>query len=246
MGSEGSSESRSNPATYTKLFSRIRALFAATADARAMGFDASHFSFNVEAGRCPECAGAGATQVEMQFLSDVTLTCESCEGKRFREQILAVRLDGLNIDEVLHLTLREAASFFKADEALVEKLWFLDALGLGYLELGQPINTLSGGESQGLKLASKVMNTSKGQLLFLIDEPTTGLHLEDVRQLLEVLHGLVEKGHSAIVIEYHMDVIAAADHVVDLGPEAGSDGGFGNNLIKAKSFCDSTGREAAI
>jgi excinuclease ABC subunit A len=216
---------RGNPATYTKLFDRIRDLFAASAEARDAGLGRSAFSFNVEGGRCPECAGAGAVQVEMQFLSDVTLPCEACGGKRFRGEVLRVRVCGCNVHEVLQLTVAEAIEFFAGDPELEEKLRFLENLGLGYLRLGQPIHTLSGGEAQRLKLAGKVLEARRGRLLFLIDEPTTGLHIDDVGRLLEVLRGLVERGHGVVVIEHHLDVIAAADHVIDLGPEGGDQGG---------------------
>jgi excinuclease ABC subunit A len=216
---------RGNPATYTKIFDLIRKLFASTPEARAARLGAGSFSFNVEGGRCPECAGAGAVQVEMQFLSDVTLTCELCRGKRFRDQVLGVRYATKNIHEVLELTIREARRFFAGEGALAEKLELLEAIGLGYLKLGQPINTLSGGEAQRLKLAGRCLEARRGRLLFLIDEPTTGLHLEDVRKLLEVLQGLVDLGHGVIVIEHHLDVILQADHVIDLGPEGGDAGG---------------------
>ena len=216
---------RGNPATYTKIHDSIRKLFAGSPDAKAAGFTARHFSFNVEGGRCPECSGAGATQVEMQFLSDVTLPCEACCGKRFTKEVLRVRFRGKTIDETLRMTIREAMGFFALEPSLVEKLNFLDALGLGYLTLGQPINTLSGGESQRLKLAGHVLDSKRGKLLFLLDEPTTGLHLEDVAKLIEVLRGLVEKGHSVVVIEHHLDVVESADWVLDLGPEGGDGGG---------------------
>lgn len=216
---------RGNAATYTKIFDRIRTLFANSAEAQAAGLAARNFSFNVEGGRCPECKGAGAIQVEMQFLSDVTLACESCGGKRFRPEVLRVRYQGRSIDQVLDMTLRESMSFFSQDSVLLQKLNFLEALGLGYLTLGQPLNTLSGGEAQRLKLAGKVLESRRGQLLFLLDEPTTGLHLSDVASLIQVLHSLVDAGHSVLVIEHHLDVIAAADYVVDLGPEGGEGGG---------------------
>jgi excinuclease ABC subunit A len=216
---------RGNTATYMKVFEAIRKLFGASSGARQAGLTARDFSFNAEGGRCPECGGAGATQIEMQFLSDVTLPCESCGGKRFQERVLQVRLRAKSIDDVLSLTVREAMDFFAAEPDLLEKLSFLDALGLGYLRLGQPLNTLSGGEAQRLKLASRVQASRRERLLFLLDEPTTGLHLDDVGKLLEVLHGLVDAGHSVVVIEHHLDVIAAADWVVDLGPEGGAEGG---------------------
>jgi excinuclease ABC subunit A len=216
---------RGNPATYTRCFDRIRKIFATSPEARVAGLTARDFSFNVDGGRCPECSGAGAIQVEMQFLSDVTLVCESCCGRRFREDVLRVRHRGRTIHDVLGMTIREAMSFFSGDVDLHERLNFLDALGLGYLTLGQAINTLSGGEAQRLKLAGKVMESRRGKLLFLLDEPTTGLHLADVANLLDVLHGLVDEGHGVVVIEHHLDVIASADHLIDLGPEGGDGGG---------------------
>jgi len=217
---------RGNPATYTKIMSSIRQHFAETEDAIEAGIDASWFSFNVADGRCSECEGAGAVQVEMQFLSDVSIPCDACGGKRFGPEVLAVRLRGKSIDEVLDLTIDDAIEFFEEDAALVDKLRFLASLGLGYLALGQPINTLSGGEAQRLKLAGKVMSAKRnGRLLFLLDEPTTGLHLDDVRRLVDVLHDLVDRGHGVIVIEHHLDVLAQADWLVDLGPEGGDGGG---------------------
>ncbi|MBN1441489.1 MAG: excinuclease ABC subunit UvrA, partial [Planctomycetes bacterium] len=217
---------RGNPATYTKVFDAIRRLFAAEPEARAAGLDASCFSFNVEGGRCPECSGAGAVQVEMQFLSDVMLPCEACGGKRFRPEVLQVRHRGRSIHDVLEMTVGEAIGFFEGEIILQDKLCFLDSLGLGYLRLGQPINTLSGGEAQRLKLAARVMASRKEKLLFLLDEPTTGLHLDDVRNLVGVLRALVKEGHGVVVIEHHLDVIAAADHIIDLGPEGGDGGGL--------------------
>ena len=217
---------RGNPATYTKVFDRIRKLFAATDEAREAGFDAGCFSFNVEGGRCEECKGAGMIQVEMQFLSDVTLSCESCDGRRFRREVLGIRYRERNIHEVLQLTIDDAALFFSHEEKLAATLAFLSSLGLGYLRLGQPINTLSGGEAQRLKLAARVLTARRGgRLLFLLDEPTTGLHLEDIRKLLDVLHGLIDRGHGVVMIEHQVDVLAQADHLIDLGPEGGDGGG---------------------
>ena len=217
---------RGNSATYTKVFDRIRKLFAATDEAREAGFDAGAFSFNVKGGRCEECKGAGVVQVEMQFLSDVTLTCEACDGRRFRQEVLGIRYGELNVHEVLQLTIDDAAVFFSHEEKLAETLRFLASLGLGYLQLGQPLNTLSGGEAQRLKLASRVlMARGGGRLLFLLDEPTTGLHLDDIRRLLDVLHGLVDRGHGVVIIEHQVDVLAQADHLIDLGPEGGDGGG---------------------
>ncbi|MBI4585118.1 MAG: excinuclease ABC subunit UvrA [Planctomycetes bacterium] len=217
--------SRGNPATYSKIYDAIRRRFGSSPQAREAGFTAREFSFNLEGGRCPECAGAGAIDVEMQFLSDVSLPCEACGGKRFKEEVLAVRCRGLNIHQTLELTIREAMEHFSGDLEIVERLSFLDGLGLGYLRLGQPLNTLSGGESQRLKLAARVMAARREKLLFLLDEPTTGLHFADVERLLQVLDGLIERGHSVVVIEHHLDVIRAADWVIDLGPEGGEGGG---------------------
>ena len=216
---------RGNPATYTKVFDRIRQLFEVTPAARAARLNGGHFSFNVKGGRCPDCEGAGAEQVEMQFLSDVTLVCETCAGKRFQQRILDIRYRDLNVHEVLQLTINEALQFFDDQPALLTKLSVLESLGLGHLRLGQPINTLSGGESQRLKLAAKINAPSRKRYLFLLDEPTTGLHLDDVRKLVDVLQKIVDEGHSIVLIEHHLDVIAVADHVVDLGPEGGDGGG---------------------
>lgn len=217
--------SRGNPVTYVKVYNGIRDRFAATADAKRAGFSPGTFSFNVDDGRCPECAGAGAIDVEMQFLSDVSLPCESCNGKRFQEDVLRVRYRDLNIHETLELTIRDALEHFAGDPDIVEPLSFLDGLGLGYLRLGQPLNTLSGGESQRLKLAGRVLAAKRQRLLFLLDEPTTGLHLHDVARLLDVMAGLVARGHSVVVIEHHLDVIRASDWIIDLGPEGGDGGG---------------------
>ncbi len=217
--------SRGNPATYVKVYNAIRDRFAATEQAQMAGYKARHFSFNVAGGRCEECAGAGAVDVEMQFLSDVSLPCEACDGRRFTEAVLEIEYNGLNIHSTLELTIRDAIEHFDQDPEIVDPLVFLDGLGLGYLKLGQPLNTLSGGEAQRLKLASKVLQTKRQRLLFLLDEPTTGLHLDDVKRLIEVLEGLVNKGHSVVVIEHHLDVILASDHVIDLGPEGGDRGG---------------------
>jgi excinuclease ABC subunit A len=217
--------SRGNPATYLKVYNTIRDRFAGTAAARSLGFGPGHFSFNVDGGRCPDCAGAGAIDVEMQFLSDVSLPCESCLGKRFRAEVLEVRYRGLDIAGTLALTVRQAMEHFRDEPDVVDPLAFIDDLGLGYLRLGQSLNTLSGGEAQRLKLAARVLSCRRETLLFLLDEPTTGLHLADVERLLAVFHGLVERGHSVVVIEHHLDVIRSADWVIDLGPEGGDAGG---------------------
>jgi excinuclease ABC subunit A len=216
---------RANPATYTGAFDEIRKLFAATPDAIAQGFTASTFSFNSEVGRCPVCEGTGFEHVEMQFLSDVFLRCPECDGKRYRPPILAIRYDGKTIPDVLDLTVNEAVEFFAGEKSLLAKLEPLREVGLGYMKLGQPITTLSGGESQRLKLAGHLAEVKSEKTLFLFDEPTTGLHLDDIQTLLSAFERLLERGHSLIVIEHHLDVIRNADWVIDLGPEGGDEGG---------------------
>ncbi|MFH0984667.1 MAG: excinuclease ABC subunit UvrA [Candidatus Omnitrophota bacterium] len=216
---------RSNPATYMKAFEEIRKLFAATSEARREGFDAGYFSFNVEKGRCPVCEGDGAVKVEMHFLADIFVPCEECHGKRFKPEVLEIRYQGKNIDEVLQMTVEEAADFLTASKGLTEKLSTLKKIGLGYLKLGQSTLTLSGGEAQRLKLAFELSCKSSGSLLYLLDEPTTGLHEDDVRHLIRAFEELMDRGHSLLVIEHHLGVIRLADHVIDLGPEGGSKGG---------------------
>jgi len=216
---------RSNPATYMKAFEDIRKIFAATSEARREGFDAGHFSFNVEKGRCPVCEGDGAVKVEMHFLADIFVPCEECHGKRFRPEVLEVRYQGRNIDEVLNMTVDEALDFFPTSKSLFEKLSVLKKIGLGYLRLGQPTLTLSGGEAQRLKLAFELSSGNSGPSLYLLDEPTTGLHEDDVRHLIRAFEELLDRGHSLFVIEHHLGVIGLADHVIDLGPEGGDKGG---------------------
>ena len=216
---------RANPATYTCAFDEIRKLFAATPDAIAQGLTASTFSFNSEVGRCPVCEGTGFEHVEMQFLSDVFLRCPECDGKRYRPPILAIRYEGRNIPAVLDLTVSEAIGFFAGKKSLLAKLEPLREVGLGYMKLGQPVTTLSGGESQRLKLAGYLAEVKSEKTLFLFDEPTTGLHLDDIQTLLMAFERLLERGHSLVVIEHHLDVIRNADWVMDLGPEGGDEGG---------------------
>ncbi|OGX10730.1 MAG: hypothetical protein A2351_06990 [Omnitrophica bacterium RIFOXYB12_FULL_50_7] len=216
---------RSNPATYMKAFEDIRKIFAATAEARREGFDAGHFSFNVEKGRCPVCEGDGAVKVEMHFLADIFVPCEECHGKRFKPEVLEIRYQEKNIDQVLNMTVDEALDFLPASKSLFEKLSVLKKIGLGYLRLGQPTLTLSGGEAQRLKLAFELSSGSSGPSLYLLDEPTTGLHEDDVRHLIHAFEELLERGHSLLVIEHHLGVIGLADHVIDLGPEGGDKGG---------------------
>ncbi len=216
---------RSNPATYVKVFSDIRDLFALTRDAKRYGFKPRHFSFNTEGGRCETCQGAGFQVLDMQFLEDVTITCEACEGKRFRPEILNVKYRDKDISEVLNMTVDEAIAFFQAHKRIVSKLQIFKDVGLGYLTLGQSTNTLSGGESQRLKLAQHIGQSHEGKDLFIFDEPTTGLHMADVDLLLMTFQKLLSQGHSLIVIEHNLDLIRRADHIIDLGPEGGEEGG---------------------
>ena len=216
---------RSNPVTYLKAYDVIREVFAGTSAAVSKGFDASHFSFNVPGGRCEVCQGDGTVTVEMQFLADVELQCEECKGTRFKPQILDVRYKGKNIFEVLNLTVREALTFFKETARIANKLKVLDEVGLGYLRLGQSATTLSGGEAQRVKLAQHLTKKTGAKTLFIFDEPTTGLHFDDINKLLAAFRALIEAGNSLFVIEHNLDVIKTADWVIDLGPEGGIGGG---------------------
>ncbi|MGO1839727.1 MAG: excinuclease ABC subunit UvrA, partial [Candidatus Microbacterium stercoravium] len=216
---------RSNPATYTGVFDRIRGLFAETPEAKVRGYLAGRFSFNVKGGRCEACSGDGTLKIEMNFLPDVYVDCEVCGGKRYNRDTLQVHYKGKNIAEVLEMSIAEAAEFFEPIQAIHRYMKTLVDVGLGYVRLGQAATTLSGGEAQRVKLATELQKRSNGRSIYVLDEPTTGLHFEDVRKLLEVLSGLVEKGNSVIVIEHNLDVIKSADWVIDLGPEGGSGGG---------------------
>jgi excinuclease ABC subunit A len=216
---------RSNSATYVKVFSDIRDLFAQTREAKRYGFKPRHFSFNTEGGRCETCQGAGFQVLDMQFLEDVIITCETCEGKRFRPEILKVNYRDKNISEVLNMTVDEAIAFFESHHRILQKLQTLKDVGLGYLTLGQSTNTLSGGESQRLKLAQHIGQSHEGKNLFIFDEPTTGLHMADVELLLMTFEKLLSQGHSIIVIEHNLDLIQWADYIIDLGPEGGEEGG---------------------
>ncbi|WOF21756.1 excinuclease ABC subunit UvrA [Microbacterium betulae] len=216
---------RSNPATYTGVFDRIRNLFADTPEAKVRGYKAGRFSFNVKGGRCEACSGDGTLKIEMNFLPDVYVDCEVCHGKRYNRDTLQVHYKGKNIAEVLEMSIAEAEEFFEPIQAIHRYMKTLVDVGLGYVRLGQAATTLSGGEAQRVKLATELQKRSNGRSVYVLDEPTTGLHFEDVRKLLEVLGGLVEKGNSVIVIEHNLDVIKSADWVVDLGPEGGSGGG---------------------
>jgi excinuclease ABC subunit A len=216
---------RSNPATYIKVFDEIRGFFAQLPDARMHGYKPGRFSFNVKGGRCEACQGDGVRRIEMHFLPDVYVKCEECHGRRFNEATLRVAFRGRSIADVLELTVREAAELFAAHPKILEPLELLAAVGLDYLHLGQSSPTLSGGEAQRIKLARELARRATGRTLYILDEPTTGLHFDDVRKLLEVLVRLVEAGNTVIVIEHNLDVIKTADWVIDLGPEGGPDGG---------------------
>lgn len=216
---------RSNPVTYIKAFDQIRELFAGTKEAQTRGYQSGHFSFNIPGGRCETCQGDGTVTVEMQFLADVELICDDCKGSRYKPQILEIRYKGKNIHEVLGLTVEEALGFFQDSPRLVQKLQVLADVGLGYLRLGQSATTLSGGEAQRVKLAAHLAQSSSSGTLFIFDEPTTGLHFDDIRKLLESFQRLIENGGSILLIEHNLDVIRAADWVIDLGPEGGSGGG---------------------
>nr|WP_300145897.1 excinuclease ABC subunit UvrA [Propionicimonas sp.] len=217
---------RSNPATYTGVFDRIRKLFAETPEAKVRGYQQGRFSFNVKGGRCENCAGDGTIKIEMNFLPDVYVPCEVCHGARYNRETLEVHYKGRTIAEVLDMPIEEAVEFFAAIPAIARHLRTLVDVGLGYVRLGQPATTLSGGEAQRVKLASELQKRSTGRTLYVLDEPTTGLHFEDIRKLLEVLQSLVDKGNTVVVIEHNLDVIKAADWVIDLGPEGGSRGGM--------------------
>ena len=216
---------RSNPGTYTGLFNLIRERFAATAEARMRGYRPGRFSFNVKGGRCEACGGDGIVRIEMHFLPDVYVTCDVCQGRRYNRETLEIRYKGKNIAEVLDMTVNQALAFFGRIPRACEKLETLCDVGLGYIRLGQPATTLSGGEAQRIKLARELSRKATGRSVYILDEPTTGLHMEDVRQLLEVLQRLVAAGNTVIVIEHHLDVIKSADHIIDLGPEGGEGGG---------------------
>ncbi|MCW5940224.1 MAG: hypothetical protein KF884_11540 [Fimbriimonadaceae bacterium] len=216
---------RSNPATYTGTFDMIRDLFSLTPDAKQRGYKPGRFSFNVKGGRCEACRGDGIIKIEMVFLPDVYVPCEVCKGKRYNRETLEVRYKGKNIADVLEMTVEDACEFFAPIPKIHRKLATLLEVGLGYIRLGQPATTLSGGEAQRVKLAEELSKRSTGRTMYILDEPTTGLHFEDVRRLLTVLHKLVDQGNTVLVIEHNLDVIKTADWVIDLGPEGGTGGG---------------------
>ncbi|MBQ5810101.1 MAG: excinuclease ABC subunit UvrA, partial [Clostridia bacterium] len=216
---------RSNPATYTGVFNDIRELFAATPDAKARGYSAGRFSFNVKGGRCEACEGDGIKKIEMHFLPDIYVPCEVCGGSRYNRETLEVKYKGKSIFDVLEMTVEEARDFFRAVPKIFRKLDTLYNVGLGYIKLGQPATTLSGGEAQRVKLASELQKRATGRTMYILDEPTTGLHTDDVNRLLQVLNALTDSGNTIVVIEHNLDVVKNADHIIDLGPEGGDGGG---------------------
>ena len=216
---------RSNPATYTKLFDPIRQVFAKTVEARTMGYKPGRFSFNVKGGRCEHCSGAGMLKVEMHFLADVWVRCERCQGKRFNEGTLRVTYRGHTISDVLDMTVAQAQEVFEHHPRIHRALQTLLDVGLGYISLGQSATTLSGGEAQRIKLARELAKRATGRTLYILDEPTTGLHFDDVNKLLKVIHKLVDAGNTVVMIEHHTDVMLGADWLIDLGPDGGDEGG---------------------
>ena len=217
---------RSNPATYVGVFTYVRDLFASLPEAKARGYKPGRFSFNVKGGRCETCRGDGIIRIEMQFLPDVYVPCEECKGKRYNRETLEIKFRGKSISEALDMTIEEALDFFKNIPRIRNKLETLNAVGLSYVRLGQPATTLSGGEAQRIKLSKELSRRATGNTLYILDEPTTGLHFEDVRRLLNVLHELVDKGNTVLVIEHNLDVIKSCDWIIDMGPEGGNKGGI--------------------
>ena len=216
---------RSNPATYTGVFDQIRDLFAATKDAKAMGYKKGRFSFNVSGGRCEACRGDGILKIEMHFLPDIYVPCEVCEGKRYNRETLEVKYKGKSIYDVLDMTVEEACEFFAPVPSISRKIETLRDVGLSYIKLGQPSTTLSGGEAQRVKLATELSKRSTGKTIYILDEPTTGLHFADVHKLVDILQRLSEGGNTVVVIEHNLEVIKTADYIIDMGPEGGSGGG---------------------
>ena len=216
---------RSNPATYTGVFDQIRDLFAATADAKAKGYKKGRFSFNVKGGRCEACSGDGIIKIEMHFLPDVYVPCEVCKGKRYNRETLEVKYKDKNIYDVLNMTVEEALTFFENVPSIKRKIQTLYDVGLSYIRLGQPSTELSGGEAQRIKLATELSKRSTGKTIYILDEPTTGLHFADVHKLVEILKRLSEGGNTVVVIEHNLDVIKTADYIIDIGPEGGDQGG---------------------
>ena len=232
---------RSNPATYTGAFTPIREWFAGLPEAKTRGYKPGRFSFNVKGGRCEACQGDGVIKIEMHFLPDVYVTCETCNGARYNRETLEVTFKGKSIADVLDMTVEDAQTFFQAVPTIREKMDALMRVGLGYIKVGQQATTLSGGEAQRVKLSKELSKRSTGRTLYILDEPTTGLHFEDVRKLLEVLHELVDQGNSVVVIEHNLDVVKTADHIIDIGPEGGDGGG----MIVAKGTPEQVAKVAA-
>ena len=225
--------SRSNPVTYTKAYDGIRKLMAAQQASKIKGYEAKHYSFNVDAGRCENCKGEGEITIEMQFLADVKLQCEDCKGKRFKQEVLDVKYKDKNIHEILEMSIEEAMTFFEDHKEIYKRIKTLDDVGLGYVKLGQSSSTLSGGEAQRVKLASFLILESRApHTFFIFDEPTTGLHFDDINKLLSAMNQLVDSGHTVLIVEHNLDVIASADWVIDLGPLGGVKGG--NLLFQGK------------
>ena len=216
---------RSNPATYTGVYDLIRDLYASTPDARERGYSKGRFSFNVKGGRCEACEGDGIKKIEMHFLPDVYVPCEVCGGKRYNRETLEVRYKGKNIFDVLDMTIDDANEFFKNQPRIMKIMEVLKAVGLGYMKLGQPATELSGGEAQRVKLAYELAKRSTGKTIYVLDEPTTGLHFYDVHKLIDILQKLTDQGNTVVVIEHNLDVIKSADYIIDLGPESGDRGG---------------------
>lgn len=228
---------RSNPATYTGVFSEIRNLFAKTPESAIRGYKPGRFSFNVAGGRCETCQGAGLKTIEMNFLPDVYVHCETCQGKRFNRETLEVRYKGKSISDVLEMTIDEAVAFFENIPKIYQKLKTIRDVGLGYISLGQQSTTLSGGEAQRIKLAAELSKKDTGNTFYILDEPTTGLHFEDIKVLLKVLQKLVDRGNTVLIIEHNLDVIKTVDYLIDIGPEGGRNGG--------KVVCSGTPEEVA-
>jgi excinuclease ABC subunit A len=216
---------RSNPATYTNMYTDIRTLYCELPESKIRGYKAGRFSFNVKGGRCEGCEGAGRKKIEMEFLPDVFVECETCKGKRFNRETLEVRFKGKSISDVLDMTVEQALDFFEHQPRIFRRVQTLAEVGLGYITLGQHATTLSGGEAQRVKLAEELSKKDTGKTLYVLDEPTTGLHFQDVKLLLDVLQKLVDKGNTILVIEHNMDVIKVSDYIIDMGPEGGNAGG---------------------
>jgi len=216
---------RSNPATYTGVFSDIRTLFTELPESKIRGYKPGRFSFNVKGGRCEDCEGGGMKLIEMDFLPDVHIPCETCKGKRYNRETLEVRFKGKSISDVLDMTVEQAVDFFEFQPKILRRIKTLNDVGLGYITLGQHATTLSGGEAQRVKLATELSKKDTGKTFYILDEPTTGLHFQDIEHLLEVLNRLVEKGNTVLIIEHNLDVIKMADYIIDLGPEGGEKGG---------------------